>query len=203
MCPELRNGTHTHTHTYTHEMADRGNAQRSKCICDEAAFGDMREFHFVLFAHKYFSPAFCVCATPFCAAIEPMKCERIFCACVCVCVRASSLCISNSRKFPKANPKKLLQVKIKCDRIRVKVRAVCKCFLISYPPFPPQLPSCLWFQASTSTNILFSLHLLLLLHLVWLNWCQWFVRVFLTLFGRLTRPCNYSRGRQPHQQREA
>lgn len=125
---------------------------------------------------------------------------------VCVCVRASSLCISNSRKFPKANPEKLLQVKIKCDRIRVKVRAVCKCFLISYPPFPHQLLSCLWFQASTATNILFSLHLLLLLlllHLVWLNWCQWFVRVFLTLFGRLTRPCNYSRGRQPHQQREA
>lgn len=56
---------------------------------------------------------------------------------VCVCVWASSLCISNSRKFPKANPEKLLQVKIKCDRIRVKVRAVCKCFLISYPRFPP------------------------------------------------------------------
>lgn len=85
---------HTHSHlntssfTNTHAMADRGNAQRSKCICDEAAFGDMREFHFVLFAHKYFPPAICVCvfvcvcATPFCAAIEPMKCERIFCACV-------------------------------------------------------------------------------------------------------------------------
>lgn len=135
--------THTHalTHTHTHVLPDIGNAQRSKCICDEAAFGDMREFHFVLFAHKYFPPAICVClcvcAAPFCAAIEPMKCERIFCACVCVCVWASSLCISNSRKFPKANPEKLLQVKIKCDRIRVKVRAVCKCFLISYPRFPP------------------------------------------------------------------
>lgn len=77
----------------------------------------------------------CVCDAILCCHWAHEMWAHILC--VCVCVWASSLCISNSRKFPKANPEKLLQVKIKCDRIRVKVRAVCKCFLISYPRFPP------------------------------------------------------------------